>query len=110
MNTAPVDAPPAASLSDSPPESSIQSPTQSPTGSPTESSAAQPIVKSASAKPRRMDAFGRAECYMLAALCSTLIWIGLLAQAGSWPKWAELCAGLAGLAALCVYIVHWRWE
>lgn len=57
-----------------------------------------------------MDAFGRAECYMLAALCSTLIWVGLLAQAGSWPKWAGLCAGLAGLAALCAYIVHWRWE
>ena len=106
MNTAPVDAPPAASLPDAAPESSKQSPTRSPTESP----GVPPIIKPASVKPRRMDAFGRLECYLLAALCSALIWVGLQAPAGSWLMWAGLCAGLAGLVALCACIVHWRWE
>lgn len=98
MNSAPVNAPPVTSKPDSPSESPMQSPE------------AQPNVSSASAKPRRLDALGRLQCYMLAALCSALIWVGLVASDRSWLKWAALFAGLVGLAALCVCIVRWRLE
>lgn len=92
-----------------PPESRADSPTQSPTEALADSPQARPI-ESEAMQSRRVDVFGRLECYMLAAMCATVIWVGLQAPAGGWQKWAELFVGMTGLVALCVCIVHWRLE